>query len=94
VFLDIDPVFSLQFKWLMDLIDGKGSKGLAENAKTNVFPRRSLLPRNVNLAIIYATGIIYCLARFILIGLAFSSLRAMPDSVYQTTWASNIPAFQ
>ena len=39
-------------------------------------------------------AILYTAARFLIIALAFSSLRAMPDSVYQTTWTRYIPLIQ
>jgi len=36
-------------------------------------------------------GLIYIVAHLCLIFVAFSSLRVMPDSVYQTTWAKYFP---
>lgn len=36
-------------------------------------------------------SLIYILARFCVLAVAFSSLRAMPDSVYETTWAKYFP---
>ena len=44
--------------------------------------------------ILSITGIVYCIARFSTIVLAFSSLRSMPASVYVTTWAKSIPDIQ
>jgi hypothetical protein len=39
----------------------------------------------------YASFFLYTAARLIMIGLAFSTLRAMPDSLYETTWVDVIP---
>jgi hypothetical protein len=39
-------------------------------------------------------GSIYSLFRLLIIVLSFTSLRAMPNSVYDTTWAKNIPSVQ
>jgi hypothetical protein len=41
-----------------------------------------------------ALGSLYCISRLLLIILSFTSFRAMPDSVYDTTWAKNIPSVQ
>ncbi|KAK0703011.1 hypothetical protein B0T26DRAFT_657700 [Lasiosphaeria miniovina] len=70
------------------------TKRLIEEARTNLYPQRVLFTRPVNLAIIYATSAMYCLARLSLIGVAFASLRRMPDSVYVTTWAADVPSLQ
>ena len=43
---------------------------------------------------VIVSGIIYCLARLTVLALAFSSLRAMPDSVYVTTWTKYLPSLQ
>lgn len=37
---------------------------------------------------------VYCLARLMIIGIAFSSLRSMPPEVYITTWSKYIPDVQ
>jgi hypothetical protein len=92
--LSLPTEFTKQFSSLLDLLDGKGPKRLRDAAQTNLFPRQNLLNETVNLYIIYLTGIIYCLARLTIIALLFSSLRAMPDSVYETTWANVIPNTQ
>ncbi|KAF2258892.1 hypothetical protein CC78DRAFT_593531 [Lojkania enalia] len=39
----------------------------------------------------YASFFLYTAARLIMIGLAFSTLRAMPDTLYKTTWVDFIP---
>ncbi|KUJ13376.1 uncharacterized protein LY89DRAFT_785094 [Mollisia scopiformis] len=90
--IDLPKDFPKQFKLLTEVIDGKfRSKKLTDSAQTNLFPRRNILPESVNIAILLTAGIIYCLARLSIIALAFSSLRSMPDSVYKTTWAKDIP---
>ncbi|KAJ5964566.1 uncharacterized protein N7479_004442 [Penicillium vulpinum] len=87
--------FLSDFKELVDCLNGDGPKTNIDNAKTNVFPRTTLLPKfrkEFNLCIIYATSLVYCLSRLMILGLAFSSLRSMPDEVYIDTWTTNIPA--
>jgi hypothetical protein len=87
--------FSHQFNLLLDIMDEKIElKSLRESGKTDLFPKKVLLPRSINLSILYATGILYCLARLSIIALALSSFRAMPDSVYWTTWAKVLPNVQ
>lgn len=96
--------FRQKFTQLVNILDGNfksenrnngaGTKKLRDEAWTNVYPQRVLFARSVNLTIVYVTGIMYCLARLSIIGVAFSSLRQMPDSVYTTTWATNIPSLQ
>ena len=39
----------------------------------------------------YTSFFLYTAARLIMIGLAFSTLRAMPDSLYETTWVDVFP---
>ncbi|KAJ5833817.1 hypothetical protein N7474_002128 [Penicillium riverlandense] len=73
---------------------GLGPKRLIDNARTNIFPQKSLLPNAVNLLVLYTTSLVYCLSRLTIMGLALSSLRSMPDEVYLTTWTTNIPAVQ
>ena len=91
----LPKVFVNQFSQLVDILDGNlESKGLRDKARTNEYPQRLLFIKQINLAIIYATGIMYCLARLSIIGVAFSSLRRMPNSVYTTTWTRNIPSVQ
>jgi len=84
--------FVEQLNLLVALIDGKGSKKLALYANVKSFPRRSALLKEVNLFILYSTGLIYCLSRLTIVGLAISSLRSMPAEVYITTWTRYIPA--
>ncbi|KAJ5635065.1 uncharacterized protein N7484_008378 [Penicillium longicatenatum] len=87
--------FHKKFKRLVEILEMKaGPKRLSDEARTNIYPQRVLFTEPVNLAIVYATSILYCLARLSIIGVAFSSLRRMPDSVYTTTWTSNIPSVQ
>jgi hypothetical protein len=73
-------------------MDGHGSKKMVERvARTHVFPRRPM-PAAINMWIVFVTMGLYCLARFALIAVALSSLRAMPPGVYNSTWADLIPA--
>lgn len=74
--------FLLKFTQLVDIIKGSRSKRLWGAARTDIYPRRSVLSPRVNDGIIYITSAIYCLARITIISLAFSSLRLMPNSVY------------
>ncbi|KAI0403407.1 hypothetical protein F4802DRAFT_572072 [Xylaria palmicola] len=84
-----------KLKLLVRIIEEPSTpKRLFEAARTNTYPQRSLFDTWINNGIIYVTGIIYCLARLSIIGLAFSSLRWMPDSVYLTTWTQYIPSVQ
>jgi hypothetical protein len=90
--LELPTEFRHQFTQLLDRMKGNGPKKLVENAKTNIFPQSILLPKEVNLSILYATSIVYCLSRLTIMALALLSLRSMPDEVYLTTWTKNIPA--
>jgi len=92
--LELPKEFQHQFTRLLDRMKGNGPKKLVENAKTNVFPQRSLLRKDVNLFILYATSLVYCLSRLTIMALALSSLRFLPDDVYVTTWTKNIPTVQ
>lgn len=92
-YLPID--FLPKFTQLVKILGGSfGSKRLSEMAQTDTYPRRSLFSTSVNDGIIYTTGIIYCLAHLSIIGIAFSSLRWMPSSVYTLTWTENVPSIQ
>jgi hypothetical protein len=42
----------------------------------------------------FAFGVLYIGFHLLIIILSFTSLRAMPNSVYDTTWAKNIPSVQ
>ncbi|KAI8629518.1 hypothetical protein F5Y19DRAFT_464619 [Xylariaceae sp. FL1651] len=87
--------FLPKFSQLVEILRGlSSSKRLWEAAETNIYPQRSLFSTFINDGIIYATSIAYCLARLIIIGLAFSSLRRMPDSVYMITWTQYVPSVQ
>jgi hypothetical protein len=44
--------------------------------------------------ILLTTGFLYFIFRVCIIVLALTSLRSMPDSVYDATWAKNIPSVQ
>jgi hypothetical protein len=44
--------------------------------------------------VLLAAGSLYIIFRLLIIMLSFTSLRAMPDTVYDTTWAKNIPSVQ
>ncbi|KAJ8125739.1 hypothetical protein O1611_g7899 [Lasiodiplodia mahajangana] len=87
--------FVPRFAQLVEILEGSlGSKRLWEAARTNTYPQRSIFGPLVNNGIIYATSILYCLARLSIIGVAFSSLRLMPESVYKTPWTNNFPSIQ
>ncbi len=90
--VDLHPEFVKQFRSLCDLMEDKGSKKLCETAKTNVFPRKSLLPKACNLSVLFLTSTLYCLSRLSLLAISLSSLRRMPESVYlNTPWTKYIP---
>jgi hypothetical protein len=77
---------------LVRLMNGEGSKRMVEKiARTNIFPRAEL-PAAFNLGLIYVTMGLYCVARLMLIAVGLSSLRAMPELVYKSTWADYLPA--
>lgn len=87
--------FVTQFDQLVEILSGSNSsKRLFDAARTDTYPRRSLFGPFINDGIIYVTSIVYCLARLSIIGMAFSSLRRMPDSVYATPWTDYIPSIQ
>ncbi|KAI1114193.1 hypothetical protein F5Y14DRAFT_415710 [Nemania sp. NC0429] len=87
--------FLLQFDQLLEILSGStNSKRLWQAARTNIYPRRSFFGPFINDDFIYVTSIVYCIARLGIIGIAFSSLRLMPDSVYATTWTDYIPSIQ
>jgi hypothetical protein len=54
----------------------------------------SFVGANAGAYILLITGFLYLSFRICIIGLALISLRSMPDSVYDTTWAKNIPSVQ
>jgi hypothetical protein len=84
--------FLEQFEWLVDVIGRiDKSKYHSDADRADLFPRKNLLWLSI---VLYATGTIYCLARVGIIALAFSSLRSMADSVYETTWTTAIPNVQ
>ncbi|KAK4200737.1 hypothetical protein QBC40DRAFT_173105 [Triangularia verruculosa] len=81
-----------QFETLVELMKGKGTKNMVvEAARTNVYPRK-MMPAAVNLGIVYVIGIVYCIARLMVVGVGLSSLRSMPDGVYVKTWTDYIPS--
>ncbi|KAH6640633.1 hypothetical protein F5144DRAFT_561141 [Chaetomium tenue] len=91
--LDLPPGYSSNLHRLFRLIDGHGSKKMVEEvARIGVFPRRSLLPTAFNMWLVYITMGLYCAARLVLVAVGLSSLRAMPQGVYKSTWADYFPA--
>ena len=91
--VDLHPTFFEHFRSLCDLMEDKGVKKLCEAAKTNVFPRKNLLPKACNLLVLSLTTALYCLARLLLLAISISSLRRMPKSVYlNTPWTRYIPS--
>ena len=90
---DLDPNFVEHFRSLCDLMEDKGAKKLCETAKTNVHPRKNLLPKGFNLSVLFITSTLYCVARLMLLAISISSLRRMPESVYlNTPWTKFIPS--
>ncbi|KAJ5701287.1 hypothetical protein N7488_008835 [Penicillium malachiteum] len=86
--------FSLNLRRLVKAMEGFAPKRIVTKCNTREFPCKSLLPESLNLCIIYITGLIYSLSRLMIMALALSSLRSMPDEVYVTTWTVNIPSIQ
>ncbi|KAJ2978978.1 hypothetical protein NUW58_g7325 [Xylaria curta] len=86
--------FPLQFRQLVEILRGSSPKRLWDTALTNTYPQRSIFDTLVNDWVIYVTSILYCLARLSIVGIAFSSLRLMPDSVYTIPWTAYIPSVQ
>lgn len=87
--------FIPKFARLVDILRGmSNSKREWDAARTNTYPQRSLFGKHFNDCVIYTTTIAYCLARLAIVGISFSSLRLMPESVYQTTWTDLIPSIQ
>ena len=90
-----DQTFLASLERLVRVLSGRhGSKKLSDEAAIPVWPRVNELPSRSNKGIISATGILYILFRIVLLGVAFSSRRHMPDWVYnETPWAKDIPTF-
>jgi hypothetical protein len=90
--LDLPRQYATHLRQLFVLVDGQGSKKMVEKvARTNVFPRRGL-PTTFNSWFLYIAMGSYCVARLLLVAVGVSSLRAMPQEVYNATWADYIPA--
>ncbi|KAJ5964803.1 uncharacterized protein N7479_004679 [Penicillium vulpinum] len=92
--VQLSEKFISQFSFLVELMNDEGPKSLVDSAKTNVFPRRAVIPRWVNMSILYTTNLIYIVSRLMIMALALASLRSMPEEVYITTWTKNLPAIQ
>ncbi|KAI1274265.1 hypothetical protein F5Y07DRAFT_410441 [Xylaria sp. FL0933] len=87
--------FLPKFANLIDILRGSPyTKRLRDAARTDIYPQRSLFSARINDGILYTTSIVYFIARLTIIGLAFSSLRRMPESVYTITWTQYIPSIQ
>jgi hypothetical protein len=79
-----------------------GGPRLIEELRKRNGKRRSLLEkavyelerRRIGPWIFLALRLIYVLFRLLIIVLSVTSLRAMSDSLYDTTWAKNIPSVQ
>ncbi|KAK8093513.1 hypothetical protein PG997_000198 [Apiospora hydei] len=85
--------FASDFCMLIRLMEERESKKLNDTAKTNVFPRRIWLPEWLNHFVLYATSVLYVLARLCILAVGLSSLRQMPASVYKNTpWTAYIPS--
>ncbi|KAK3302711.1 uncharacterized protein B0T15DRAFT_497165 [Chaetomium strumarium] len=90
--LELPRNYAPHLRQLFLLADGQGPKKMVEQvARTNVFPRGSL-PTAFNSWFLYIAMGSYCVARLVLVAVAISSLRAMPQAVYNATWAEYIPA--
>jgi hypothetical protein len=90
--LDLPREYATHLRQLFIFMDGRGSKKMVEKvARTNVFPRRSL-PTAFNSWFLYVAMGSYCVARLLLVSVGLSSMRAMPQEVYNATWADYIPA--
>jgi hypothetical protein len=90
--LDLPPGYARHLHRLVRLMNGEGSKKMVDEiARTNVFPRAEL-PTAFNIGLVYVTMGLYCVARLTLIAVGLSSLRAMPEPVYKSTWADYLPA--
>lgn len=89
-----DTEFRHDFSLLVAVLSGKSTKKLQSVAMTDLWPMKPVLPRSVNLGILYTTGFLYCASRLVLIGVSFSSIREMPSSVYkETDWTGYLPRF-
>ncbi|AEO65513.1 36a21a7e-9dcb-4a29-a429-1d4e891c8f6f [Thermothielavioides terrestris] len=86
--------FESQLYYLPFVLLGRAPKRIVDDAWVDVYPRRPIIPGWFNTGLIFVAGFLYCAARLTIIGVAFSCLRSMPDSVYVQTWAKNIPSFQ
>ena len=90
---DLNNHFIEDFRSLCDLMEKKGAWRLCGMTKTNVFPRKSWLPKWLNLLILFLASGLYCLSRLSLLALSLSCLRRMPKSVYlNTPWTKYIPS--
>ncbi|KAK2606239.1 hypothetical protein QQS21_003287 [Conoideocrella luteorostrata] len=89
-----DKLFIRNFHRLVSALNGTETKKIQEAAWTDTWPRKSVFPREINQALLYITGILYCASRLLLLGISLSSVRKMPGSVYiQANWTQYLPAF-
>jgi hypothetical protein len=93
---EFDGIFPRDFhkniSELVEVIDGKQKfRYLEEADRTDRFPPKRLQWPSVVLSLI---GITYCMARLCILALAFSTLRAMPNSVYESVWTNVLPNVQ
>lgn len=89
---ELSKNFKSQLGRLVKPMRGQGPKKLIEKANTEMYPQRSFLPSGVNDFVLYTTSVLYCVSRLTILALALSSLRSMPDQVYDATWTMNIPS--
>lgn len=59
-----------------------------------IMEKNSVLAAGVIGLLFIFLALLYCVARLIVIGVAFSSLRSMPAEVYYTTWSKYVPNVQ
>ena len=92
--IDLFPKIQRKERWLNDQslhgIDRQKANcrmfvGYIGNYLIKLWPRK--------LFFLLSAGL-YCSARLSILGLAIAGLRIMPDSVYETSWMSNLPTLQ
>ncbi|TQW02731.1 hypothetical protein IF2G_09613 [Cordyceps javanica] len=89
-----DEEFKRNFARLVKVLYRTDRKRLRQEARTDMWPRKSKYHRIWNDLILYGTSVLYCISRFVLLGVAFSSLRKMPGKVYVAIdWTSYLPFF-
>ena len=65
-----------------------------QGTQLSLLEKAALDDRQFGSSIFLVVGLIYVVFRLLIILLSFISLRAMPDTVYDSTWAKNLPSVQ